>query len=194
VFGEAGKLQSAEEVLGRWQELKRDERLAGGAAPKSVLHGVPRTLPALLRAYEYGSRAATAGFDWERATDVVAKIREEVDEIAEALGQPSGDGRIEEEVGDLLFAIANLSRKLGVEPESALRRANDKFASRFTELERRLAERGVEMTKAGLAALEAEWQAIKTEDSRARQDRDDDSRVTGEPDGDGSAGLPRHRG
>ena len=94
---------------------------------------MPRTLPALLRAYEYGSRAAAVGFDWVRAADVIDKIEEEVRELRDELSkteqadEASQSGRVEEEMGDLLFAIANLSRKLGVEPEAALRRANDKF-------------------------------------------------------------------
>jgi uncharacterized protein YabN with tetrapyrrole methylase and pyrophosphatase domain len=188
VFGEAERAQSAEEVLGRWEDLKREERAAAGAAPKTTLGGVPKTLPGLLRAYEYGSRAASVGFDWERATDVIAKIEEEVAEVREVLEGPGlafpateaaggaspTDGspeiarqvqaeRLEEEVGDLLFAIANLSRKLGIEPETALRRANDKFAARFTELERRFGERGEAMKAAGLDALESEWQRIKRE-------------------------------
>ena len=168
VFGGAEPARTAEEVLGRWQELKREERAESGAAVKGLLAGVPKTLPGLLRAYEYGSRAATSGFDWERASDVVAKIREEVDEIDEALAQSPGTDRAEEEIGDLLFAIANLSRKLGVEPESALRRANDKFATRFTELERRLAERGVPMKEAGLETLEREWHAVKNREDDER--------------------------
>ncbi len=130
---------------------------------------MPKTLPGLLRAYQYGSRAASVGFDWERAADVVAKIEEEVAEVREVLSSreassPGGTPeRLEEEVGDLLFAIANLSRKLGVEPETALRRANDKFLARFTELERRFADRGESMKAVALEALEAEWQRLKRE-------------------------------
>jgi tetrapyrrole methylase family protein/MazG family protein len=165
VFGETAKAQSAEEVLRRWEELKRVERAAAGAAPKRLLQGVPKTLPGLLRAYEYGSRAATAGFDWTRTSDVLGKIREEVDEIQDAIASAAGARRIEEEIGDLLLAMASLSRKLGVEPENALRRANDKFAARFTEMERRFAERGESMKDAGLDALEREWIAVKTDDS-----------------------------
>jgi MazG family protein len=161
VFGEDAKAQSAEEVLGKWEQLKRDERAAAGTAPKRLLEGVPKTLPGLLRAYEYGSRAATVGFDWTQADDVIAKIREEVGEIEDAITGAAGAARIEEEIGDLLLAIASLSRKLGVEPENALRRANDKFAARFTALERRFAERGESMKDAGLEALEREWIAIK---------------------------------
>jgi MazG family protein len=168
VFGDSAKAQSAGEVLGRWEELKRDERAASGSAPKRLLQGVPKTLPGLLRAYEYGSRAATAGFDWTKASDVLAKIREEVDEIEQAVAAESGADRIEEEIGDLLLAMASLSRKLGVEPENALRRANDKFAARFTEMERRFAERGESMKDAGLEALEREWAAVKEHDTPAQ--------------------------
>jgi MazG family protein len=187
VFGEAERARSAEEVLGRWEDLKREERAASGQAPKTTLGGVPTSLPGLLRAYEYGSRAASVGFDWERASDVIAKIEEEVAEVREVLAShaapapplplspshadpapadPQTAARLEEEVGDLLFAIANLSRKLGVEPETALRRANDKFAARFTELERRFHERGEPMKSAGLEALEAEWQRLKHEGTK----------------------------
>jgi len=162
VFGSAARAQSADEVLGRWEELKRDERAATGAPATTTLGGVPRTLPALLRAYEYGSRAASVGFDWERAADVVGKIEEEIREVRGAIETAHADpAALEEEMGDLLFAIANLSRKLGVEPENALRAANDKFARRFTELERRFVDRGLPMKTAGLEALEAEWQALK---------------------------------
>ncbi len=135
---------------------------------------MPRSLPALLRAHEMGTRAAAVGFDWERASDVIAKIEEEVAELREAAdrltAEPGAIGSeaaerhrrlVEEEMGDLLFAIANLSRKLGVEPESALRQADDKFARRFTELERRFADRGESLQQAGLARMEQEWGLIK---------------------------------
>jgi MazG family protein len=162
VFGEAERARSAAEVLGRWEDLKREERAAAGAPAKTTLGGVPRTLPGLLRAYEYGSRAASVGFDWERARDVIGKIEEEIREVRAAVETAHVDpAALEDEIGDLLFAIANLSRKLGVEPENALRGANDKFAARFTELERRIAARGLSMKDAGLDALEAEWQAVK---------------------------------
>src|SRR5262249_5173369 len=128
-------LDTADQVRTRWEEIKTEER-GGSAKPKTLLSGIPAALPALLRAYQIGSRAASVGFDWSHAEDVVAKIREEVDEIQEVVGAGDVDqGRVEEEVGDLLFAIANLSRKLGVEPETALRKANDKFTRRFTTME-----------------------------------------------------------
>ena len=111
-------------------------------------------MPSLLRAYEIGARAAAVGFDWARATDVLDKIDEEVLELRHevesgATGQLS---RAEEEMGDLLFAIANLSRKLGIEPEAALRRANDKFTRRFEAVEHAFSARGESLQGATLAA------------------------------------------
>jgi ATP diphosphatase len=176
VFGEADKLSQAEEVRGRWEELKAAERAGSEeTTTKTLLSGVPITLPALLRAYEYSSRAATVGFDWVAAADVLEKMDEELREIrdvvkqvdqvgsgSDGLGQvDEGLGRVEEEVGDLLFAIANLSRKLGVEPEAALRRANDKFRERFTAVEQRIEARGERLQEKSLEELEAEWQAVK---------------------------------
>jgi MazG family protein len=164
VFGDAARAATADEVLGRWEDAKAQERAASpdDGTPKTILGGVPRTLPALLRAHEMGTRAAAVGFDWERPADVLAKIEEEVAELRGAVEAGSLAGpNVEEEMGDLLFAIANLSRKLGVEPEAALRRADAKFARRFTELERRFADRGESLREAGLDRMEAEWGRIK---------------------------------
>jgi MazG family protein len=170
VFGDAARAKNADEVLGRWEEAKARERVASpdGGQPKTILGGVPRSLPALLRAHEMSTRAAAVGFDWERPADVLAKIEEEVAELREAVERSGGAGnaeerrrQVEEEMGDLLFAIANLARKLGVEPESALRMADDKFARRFTELERRFAARGESLQHAGLARMEEEWARVK---------------------------------
>lgn len=166
VFGGADKLSKAEHVRGRWEELKAAERAGSDKTRKqTLLSGVPITLPALLRAYEYSSRAATVGFDWVKAADVLDKMEEELREIREAVGQvgagSDGLGRVEDEVGDLLFAIANLSRKLGVEPEAALRRANDKFRARFTAVEQRIEARGERLQEKTLEELEAEWQEVK---------------------------------
>jgi MazG family protein len=171
VFGEADKISLAEEVRGRWEELKAAERAGASEATKTLLSGVPITLPALLRAYEYSSRAATVGFDWVKAADVLDKMEEELREIRAAVQQRDHnhegatarrrDDRVEEEIGDLLFAIANLSRKLGVEPEAALRRANDKFRERFTAVEQRIEARGERLQEKTLEELEAEWQDVK---------------------------------
>jgi len=122
--------------------LKAQERHATGK-PQGTLSGLPGSLPALLRAFKIGKRAASVGFDWAQAADVVAKIDEEVAELREAVERhPRDKAKAEEEMGDLLFALANLCRKLGLEPEAALRAANEKFTARFTEMERRFAERG----------------------------------------------------
>jgi MazG family protein len=146
-------------VKTQWEQIKADEQRRRGDR-RSVLGGVKRTLPALLRAYEIGGRVGAVGFDWARADDVVAKIREEVDELAEAVGQSARD-RTEEEMGDLLFALANLARKLGIEPESALRRANEKFTARFEALERRFEAEGRSIHGATLEEMESRWQALK---------------------------------
>jgi ATP diphosphatase len=129
-----------------------------------LLSGFAPTLPALLRAYHIGVRAASVGFDWTHATDVVGKIEEEVAEIREAVGHGdrANQDQVEEEVGDLLFAIANLARKLGVEPETALRKANDKFTKRFSAMERSIAASGQAMRQMTLEQLEAEWQDAKS--------------------------------
>jgi nucleoside triphosphate diphosphatase len=170
VFGLDAKLSTPHEVRGKWEEMKASER-SHASTPTTILSGVPKTLPSLLRAYEYGARAAAVGFDWVRPGDVVDKIEEEVRELREAvnltdpgnLGNPGNQGNqsIEEELGDLLFAVANLSRKLGVEPEAALRRANDKFLARFSEVERRITASGQRMQEKTLDELEATWQDVK---------------------------------
>ena len=155
-------IDSPSRVRERWEEIKAQER---GSAPesKTLLSGLPRALPSLLRAYQIGLRAASVGFDWETAQDVVAKMKEEVLELENELsGSDRQDPtRVEEEVGDLLFAIANLARKLAVEPETALRKANEKFTARFTAMERAIAESGRQMRDMSLDELEAEWQRAK---------------------------------
>ncbi len=154
------------QVIEKWETLKAREREAAGrpAKKKTTLSGVPRTLPALLRAYEISARAAAVGFDWARAQDVLNKIEEEVAELRhEVESGATGDlSPAEDEMGDLLFAIANLSRKLGIEPEAALRRANEKFTSRFDAVEQAFADRQQPMSSATLEEMEAEWQRIKS--------------------------------
>ena len=155
------------QVIEKWETLKARERAAAGQPakkPKTTLSGVPRTLPSLLRAYEVSARAAAVGFDWAKAGDVLDKIEEEVAEVRrEVESGATGDlSRAEEEMGDLLFAIANLSRKLGIEPEAALRRANDKFTSRFDLVEQAFAARNQSMSEATLEEMEAEWQKVKS--------------------------------
>jgi MazG family protein len=155
-------LETAGQVRVRWEEVKAQER-GGQPKPKTLLSGIPPALPALLRAYQIGMRAHSVGFDWDRPTDVIAKIREEVEEVAEVVGSnaPLDHDRAEEEMGDLLFSIAHLSRRLGIEPEAALRKANDKFTRRFTEMESQIASRGRKIAEMTIDELEIEWQASK---------------------------------
>ena len=159
----APKLDSAGQVRTRWEEIKALEKTSRGGQPrpKTLLSGIAAALPALLRAYHIGTRAASVGFDWARAEDVVAKIQEEVDELSDVVEGAADAARAEEEMGDLLFAIANLARKLGIEPETALRKANDKFTRRFGTLERMVAESGRTMREMSLEELEEEWQRAK---------------------------------
>ena len=160
--GEAA-LGSAGQVRVRWEEIKAQERGAS-PRPQTLLSGIARTLPALLRAYHIGVRAASVGFDWPTPGDIVDKIQEEVDELREAVTTDStiDQHRAEEEMGDLLFSIANLSRKLGIEPETALRKANDKFTKRFDALEKSVADSGRSMQDLTLQDLETEWQRVKS--------------------------------
>jgi len=153
-------VDSAERVRTRWEEIKAQERAANGAyeQTKTLLSGIAPALPALLRAFHISTRAASVGFDWAGPGDVIAKIREEVDELSEVTADPA---RAEDELGDLLFAIANLARKMGIEPETALRKANDKFTTRFTHMERRLSDAGTPVSSLPLDRLEDEWQRTK---------------------------------
>ena len=152
---------TADAALERWNSLKAQERAEAGQR-HSTLGSVPKGLPSLLRAYKIGKRVASVGFDWNDPADVIAKIEEEVAELRETLeSEPQNTVRAEEEMGDLLFAIANLSRKLGIEPEAALRRANDKFTRRFNQLEQNFSASGRALEAVPLEDMEAEWQRIK---------------------------------
>ena len=158
---------TSSQVVEKWETLKAREREASGQPAKqakTTLSGVPKTLPSLLRAYEVSARAAAVGFDWARAKDVLDKIEEEVAELRHEVetGRTGDLSRAEEEMGDLLFAIANLSRKLGIEPEAALRRANEKFTSRFDAVEQAFAARGQSLSGATLDEMEAEWRRVKS--------------------------------
>jgi MazG family protein len=160
IFDPAGRpLDTPGEVHQQWEQIKAREQSDAGER-RAVLAGVPKTLPSLLRAYEIGTRVAAVGFDWSRTEDVVDKIEEEVAELRAAV-DTEGRARTEEEMGDLLFSIANLSRKLGIDPESALRKANEKFTKRFTALEESLHAQGRSVHGASLEEMEAEWQAVK---------------------------------
>ncbi len=163
---------SPAQVVERWEILKAREREAKGDAPhrKTTLGGVPKSLPSLLRAYEISRRAASVGFDWEQAIHVLDKIDEEVGELRAAVeaGHESREHAVEE-MGDLLFALTNLSRKLEIEPEDALRRANDKFTRRFEAMEAAIEADGKQWQDLTLEQMEAYWQRIKAASNKPQE-------------------------
>jgi MazG family protein len=161
IFGStASHVRTAGQVVEQWEQIKAREQKDAGER-RSLLRGVPASLPSLLRAHEIGTRVAAVGFDWAHTADVVDKIEEEVAELRRAIAS-EGQQRAEEEMGDLLFSIANLARKLGIEPESALRQANAKFSKRFETLERAFDAQGRSVHDASMPEMEAEWAKAKT--------------------------------
>ncbi|HQQ79695.1 MAG TPA: nucleoside triphosphate pyrophosphohydrolase [Thermoanaerobaculia bacterium] len=168
VFGEAS-VRDAEGVRVQWEELKRKEREKDGRPP-SPFDGVPRALPALLKAVRLTSRAADLGFDWERDADVLAKLDEEVAEFKAELSAPADadaavhKDRVTGEIGDLLFTVVNVARRHGVDPEAALQGTNDKFRRRFEEVARRARAAGKEIKGTPLTELDALWDQVKSEE------------------------------
>ena len=156
VFGDASA-RTADEQTQAWETQKAQARAAKGA--ESVLDGVALALPALQRAEKLTKRAARIGFDWPDATAVLAKLDEEMIEVQEACAEDD-QAHIAEEIGDALFVMANLARKLNVDPEEALRRANAKFTRRFQHIEKKLREQGLQGVQP-LESLEALWQEAK---------------------------------
>lgn len=158
---DVAKLEEAA-VKQRWEELKAEERAEKAAAPEqlSLLDDVPTALPSLSRAIKLQKRAAQVGFDWPEALPVVDKVREELDEVLEAMSENDPEA-ISEEIGDLLFVVSNLARHLKVDPETALRAANDKFERRFRFIEQSLREQGRAMQDCALDELDALWGEAK---------------------------------
>jgi MazG family protein len=164
VFGEEAA-RSAGGAKAKWDEVKADERARKAerkreSAP-SILDDVAHTLPALARAEKLSKRAAKVGFDWPDWRETAAKVREELDEVAEA-AESADAADLHEELGDLLFAAANLARKLGVDAEAALRDANLKFTRRFHYVEQRAGEDALPLAEAGLERLDGYWNEIRT--------------------------------
>ena len=157
VYGEV-EVREAKQALRNWERIKKEEKRERGAEDTSALSGVPRSLPALLRAYRVGEKAANCGFDWPDSAGPMAKVEEEWQEFREAV-DGGDEERVAEELGDLLFAVVNVARKLGVEPELALRGTVERFSRRFRHMEERL---GDGMAEASLAEMEALWEEAKT--------------------------------
>ena len=148
-----------EEVSAQWDRIKATER-PETASPASLLDGIPEALPALMRASRIGARTTRVGFDWDTPEEIFVKADEEMAELRDAVA--SGDqAHVEEELGDLLFTVANLARKLKVDPELALRAANAKFTRRFEAMERRAAGEGRPLEACSSEELERRWQAAK---------------------------------
>lgn len=167
VFGDVD-IKSAEAQTLHWEDLKAKERAEKNAHqdPKdaSVLDGVAVNLPSLTRAEKLQKRAARIGFDWPEAEPVIAKIEEELAELKAEMGGAAPSPRLEEEMGDLLFAVANLARHLKIDPETALRDGNAKFEARFRRMEQHFKDQGRDPKGVNLDELEAAWQAEKAND------------------------------
>ncbi len=180
VFGNGGAAETPshpDQVVHRWEEIKRAEREAAGRE-ESVLDAVPKTLPALLRAYQLQARASRVGFDWTRDAvgfaQMLEKIDEEIRELRQALSMPPGESAeeghgtdiarrdaIEAEFGDILFSLVNLARFIKINPEDALRRANQRFVDRFHHIEAQAARAGRALSDVTLAEMEEWWEEAK---------------------------------
>ena len=160
VFGEA-ELKTAHDVLSNWDELKKAQQKASGKVEKpkeSILDEVPLHFPALLEGQKLTKKAAKAKFDWENVHQIFDKLSEETDELKEAIER---DENIEEEIGDLLFVVVNLARKLDVDAETALKKTNRKFRERFKYIERELKSNGKNLEDSSLKEMDALWNESK---------------------------------
>jgi MazG family protein len=159
VFGDVS-VSGSREVVKNWERIKADERKAKGEAPRSAIGGVPVALPALVRAERLTEKAGAVGFDWPDAKSVLAKVREELAELEEAMAGKDA-AAVEHELGDLLFAVANLGRWVKVHPEEALRATLRRFEARFHFIEDRLRERGRSPRESTLEEMDALWNEAK---------------------------------
>lgn len=160
VFGKGmARELSSQEVKTQWEQIKSQER-GERTTGSGLLDDIPDSLPSLMRASRIGARTAKVGFDWVESRDVLEKIDEELAELREAIDADE-QAHVDEELGDLLFTLANLARKLNLDPESSLRSANQKFKRRFRLLEENLNKQGRSLREATSEELEQEWQAVK---------------------------------
>jgi tetrapyrrole methylase family protein / MazG family protein len=158
VFEQQPALETPEQVRDEWNRRKRRDKARG-----SVLDGLPRHTPALLEAFQIGLRVAAIGFDWNETAGVLDKISEEIGELEETMDLQARE-KTAEEIGDLFFALANLSRHLSINPEIALKRTNRKFINRFKYIEQKLRERKIDIEEASPAEMERLWDESKTGD------------------------------
>jgi tetrapyrrole methylase family protein / MazG family protein len=165
VFGDV-EVSGSREVVKNWERIKADERKQKGQEARSAIGGVPVSLPALVRAERMTEKAGAVGFDWPDARSVLAKVREELDELENAI-EAGAPEQVEHELGDLLFAVANLGRWVKVHPEEALRGTLRRFESRFHQIERELAARGKSPRESTLAEMDALWNDAKRREKSA---------------------------
>jgi tetrapyrrole methylase family protein / MazG family protein len=168
VFG-GEKAETSGEVLKNWEAIKEAERAAKGEAgpDASMLDSVSRGLPAVLEAQQLTTKVARVGFDWAHVDDALGKLEEEMDELKEVAGGPHGSHEIEAEVGDILFTVVNVSRLLGIDPETALKASNRKFRRRFRYVEDRLREQGRKPADSSLDEMDGLWSEAKERESEA---------------------------
>jgi len=161
------EVKDASEVLRNWARIKSDERKH--KQDNSVVSGVPRAMPALLRAHRLGEKASHVGFDWDEPSAVFDKVREEIAELESAMAKndPSKSAEVDAELGDVLFALSSLGRHLGTHAEDALQRASDRFVRRFRYIEEQLTARGHDIHAASLQEMAVLWQEAKQHDSAA---------------------------
>lgn len=156
------KIDDSQQVKEQWEAIKRDERSAKSKGSASVFDDIPGNLPALMQALKMQKRCRSVGFDWDNIEDVSDKVTEELDEVRQELAKEDGDPRlVEEEIGDLLFAVVNLARHAKVNPESALRTANQKFMRRFQYIEAQVAAQNRTVDTYNIDELEGFWQQAK---------------------------------
>lgn len=153
VFGNV-KVNSTEEIVKNWEEIKLSE------GRESVLEGVPKNLPSLARAYRLQEKASKIGFDWSNKEDVWKKVIEEIEEM-HACEKNENKEKLEEELGDVFFALTNYARFLGINPENALRRTNEKFIARFNYVEKKIKESGKNLTQSTLSEMDKFWEESK---------------------------------
>jgi tetrapyrrole methylase family protein/MazG family protein len=165
VFGDK-ELKTSQQVLVDWELMKKTEK--GYANRKSILEGVPRELPALIRAHRLQERAARVGFDWTHVGDVIAKLDEEVDEFKATLASKD-PSKMEDELGDIFFVLVNIARFIGVNPEDALRKTISKFISRFQYVEETAATQGRELSDMSLSEMDELWDRAKDKEKENRR-------------------------
>ncbi|MCD6384895.1 nucleoside triphosphate pyrophosphohydrolase [Candidatus Sumerlaeota bacterium] len=165
VFGKE-RWDTPEEVLRNWECLKQSEReQKQGEEHVSILEGIPRSLPSLIRAHRLQDRAARVGFDWNHIEEVYAKVTEELEELRRLMKQKNANpDRIEDEFGDLLFALVNLARFLKIHPEEALQHTNEKFIRRFSFIEEQARNRGKDLSSMTLEEMDALWEQAKSKE------------------------------